>query len=296
MRHSQLKAFHNVALHGGFSTAAEALFLTQPAVSEQVRKLEQDHDLLLFQRERRRVSLTPEGEKLFRFTKQYFEIESQIEDYLSESKASIDGELRIIADSAHHLTDYLGPFRAMYPNITIMVRSGNTNEILEELRAYNAEIGIVGSPSPGSDMTMLNLGATNIVAFAGHGVLPLSKTSLSFKELKTLPLIFREQGSKTRQKLEEEARRRKVTLKPAIVAEGREAVRELVASGAGIGFVSRAEFGRDDRLRQIELADVDLQMGESMIYMTQRHEVKVIRAFMDFVRRVQDEKHSETTG
>ncbi len=294
MRHSQLKAFHNVALYGGFSRAAEALFLTQPAVSEQVRKLEQDHDLLLFQRERKRVFLTPEGEQLFRFTKQYFEIENQIEDYLTESKASIDGELRIIADSAHHLTDFLGPFRAMYPKITIVVRSGNTNDILEELRSYNAEIGIVGSPSPGKDMTMLNLGASNIVAFAGRELLPETTTALTFKELKDLPLIFREQGSKTRQKLEDEARSRKITLDPAIVAEGREAVRELVASGAGIGFVSRAEYGRDDRLRQIELRDADLQMGESMIYLTQRHEVKVIRAFMEFVKNVQAKKQGDT--
>ncbi len=290
MRHSQLKAFHHVALYGGFSRAAEALFLTQPAVSEQVRKLEQEQDLLLFQRERKRVFLTPEGEKLFRFTKQYFEVENQIEDYLSESSAAVDGELRIIADSAHHLADFLGPFQAMYPNLTVLVRSGNTNEILDELRAYNAEIGIVGSPSPGKDMTVLNLGATEIVAFAGPEILPETTTELNFDELKGLPLIFREQGSKTRQKLEDEARSRRINLKPAIVAEGREAVRELVASGAGIGFVSRAEYGRDDRLRQIELKGVNLQMGESMIHLTQRVEVKVIRAFMDFVKRIQSEK------
>ncbi|CAD0186972.1 HTH-type transcriptional activator CmpR [Ruegeria sp. THAF57] len=290
MRHSQLRAFHYVALHGGFSRAAEVLFLTQPAVSEQVRRLEQEHDLLLFQRERKRVFLTPQGERLFRYTKQYFEIEAQIEDYLSESKAAVEGELRIIADSAHHLTDFLGPFRAAFPLIKLTVRSGNTNEVLDELRAYNAEIGIVGSPSPGNDMTLLNLGESSIIAFANSELLPKATTSLRFNELGTLPLVFRESGSKTRQKLEDEAERRKTKLNPAIVAEGREAVRELVASGAGIGFVSQAEFGRDDRLRQIELKDVDLRMGESMIYLSQRQEVKVIRTFMDFVKRVQATK------
>ena len=89
MRQSQLKAFHNVALHGGFSRAAEALFLTQPAISEQVRKLEQDHDVLLFERKRKRVQLTQVGERLFRLTKQYFEIEQQIEDFMSETGAAI---------------------------------------------------------------------------------------------------------------------------------------------------------------------------------------------------------------
>lgn len=292
MRHSQLKAFHYVAKHGGFSRAAEALYLTQPAISEQVRKLEQDHDLLLFQRERKRVNLTPEGEQLYRFTKQYFEIEDQIEDYLSETKAAIDGELRIIADSAHHMTSFLGAFQKKYPKITITVRSGNTEEILEELRSYNAEIGVVGSLSPGKDMDVLNLGSTEIVAFAAQGVLLASKPTLSLEELAELPLIFREHGSKTREKLEDAAEKHGIRLNPAIVAEGREAVRELVASGAGIGFVSQAEYGHDDRLQQIKLKGVNLQMGESMISLSQRRDVKIIRAFMDFAERVLKEKET----
>jgi len=247
MRHSQLRAFHYVAYLGGFSRAAEYLLLTQPAISEQVRKLEQNHDVLLFHRERKRVRLTEEGEHLFRFTKQYFEIEQQIEEYLSMTSAAVDGELRIIADSAHHITFFLGKFRKQYPNISVTLRTGNTEEILEDLRAYNAEIGIVGSLSPGKDMETLNLGSTEITAFTARGVLLASKKSLIVKELADFPLVFRESGSKTRQKLEEEAGKQGITLIPAIIAEGREAVREVVASGAGIGFVSLAEYGHDDR-------------------------------------------------
>ncbi len=287
MRQSQLKAFHNVALHGGFSRAAEALFLTQPAISEQVRKLEQDHDVLLFQRKRKRVQLTTAGEQLFRYTKQYFEIEQQIEDYMSETGSAIEGELRIIADSAHHVTDILGRFRQHYPDVAISLRAGNTEDILEELRAYNAEIGVVGSLSPGKDMATLSLGTTEISAFAAKGLLPKSKNNLSLHELSELPLIFREKGSKTRDKLEEEARIKGVTLTPAIVAEGREAVREVVASGAGIGFVSQAEFGHDNRLMQIKLKDIDIHMSETMVHLTQRRDVKVIRAFMEFARATQ---------
>lgn len=292
MRHSQLKAFHHVALLGGFSRAAEALLLTQPAISEQVRKLEQHHDTLLFHRERKRIRLTEEGEHLFRFTKQYFEIEQQIEEYMSSTSAAIDGELRIVADSAHHITHFLGDFRARYPNISVTLRTGNTEEILEELRAYNAEIGIVGSLTPGADMEVLNLGTTKITAFAAYGSSLASKPSLSLKELTALPLIFREQGSKTRQKLEETAKKQGLSLTPAIVAEGREAVREVVASGAGIGFVSQAEYGHDDRLTQITLTDADIEMSETLVHLGQRRDVKVIRAFMDFARKAQDEKNA----
>ncbi|WP_245744614.1 LysR substrate-binding domain-containing protein [Aliiroseovarius sediminilitoris] len=290
MRHSQLKAFHHVALLGGFSRAAEALFLTQPAISEQVKKLEQEHDTLLFHRERKRVRLTEEGAQLFLFTKQYFEIEQKIEDYMSSTSAAIDGELRIIADSAHHITHFLGDFRTRYPNISVTLRTGNTEEILEDLRAYNAEIGIVGSLTPGADMTALNLGTTKITAFAACGSLLAARPALSLQDLADLPLIFREQGSKTRQKLEERAKQKGVTLTPAIVAEGREAVREVVASGAGIGFVSQAEYGHDDRLTQITLVDADIEMSETLVHLAQRSDVKVIRAFMEFARKAQDEK------
>lgn len=284
MRHSQLKAFHFVALHGGFSRAAEALFLTQPAISEQVRKLEQDHDVLLFHRERKRVTLTREGENLFRLTKHYFEIEQQIGEYMSETRTAVDGTLRIIADSAHHVTDILSVFRKRYPNVTVSLSTGNSDEVLEELRAFNAEVGVAGSLSPGRDLDTLHLGDTPIVAFAAKGLLPGNKTSITLRELTELPLIFRETGSKTRLKLEHEAEKQGVVLVPAIEAEGRETVREVVASGAGVGFVSEAEFGHDERLVKITLRDTDLHMGESIVHLAQRRDVKAIRAFMDIAR------------
>lgn len=287
MRHSQLKAFHHVALLGGFSRAAETLHLTQPAISEQVRKLEQQHDVLLFSRDRKRVQLTEAGHQLFLRTKQYFEIELHIHDYLTETSAAVHGTLRIIADSAHHVTDILRLYRQRYPNVTLSLRVGNTEEILEELRAYNAEIGVAGSPSPGKDMDMLDLGATEIIGFASKGLLPAGKTSVTLKELSNMPLIFREVGSKTREKLVQEAAKQGITLLPTIEAEGREAGREVVASGAGIGFVSRAEFGSDARLVPLKIDGLNINMSESLVHLSQRRDVKVIRSFMDCARSLQ---------
>ncbi len=293
MRYSQLKAFHHVALLGGFSRAAEALFLTQPAISEQVRKLEQEHDVLLFFRERKRIRLTEAGELLFRLTKQFFEIEQQISEYMSETSAITDGSLRIIADSAHHVTDILGKFQKRYPAVVVSLRSGNTEEILEGLRSYSAEIGVVGGLSRGREMETLDLGSSEIVAFAAKGYFARGKTSISLAELSTLPLIFREVGSKTRQKLEDAASAKGVPLLATIVAEGREAVREVVASGAGVGFVSLAEYGHDDRLIKLTLQDVSIHMSETMVHLGQRRDVKVIRAFMDIARTCQAETPPE---
>ncbi len=284
MRHSQLKAFHYVALYSGFSNAAKQLFLTQPAVSEQVRKLEQEHDVLLFLRNRKRVKLTSEGEHLFLLTKRYFEVEQQIDEYISEARSAVDGTLRIIADSAYHVTEILSKFRSHYPKIFVTLRTGNSEDVLEELRSFNAEIGIVGSPPTGNDMETCDMGSSKIIAFAAKNFLSMNKNRMRLEELSKMPLVFREVGSKTRQKLEDEASKRGFKLIPVIEAEGREAVREIVASGAGIGFVSSAEYGNDDRLVVIDLEDIDIRMSETLIYSTQRKDVRVIRAFMDFAK------------
>ncbi|MCV6546003.1 MAG: LysR substrate-binding domain-containing protein [Cohaesibacter sp.] len=289
MRYSQLKAFHHVAMLGGFSMAAKALYLTQPAISEQVRKLEQTHDVLLFSRERKRILLTPEGERLFHLTKQFFEVEQQIEDYMSESGAAIDGQLRIIVDSAHHITEVLSRFRQRYPKVTVNLRTGNSEDVLNELRSYDAEIGVIGSLQPGSDMTMQQLSTTKIIAFAARDLVPDSMSHISLKELANYPLIFREDGSKTRQKLEEALLEKGLDYRPAIVAEGREAVQAIVASGAGVGFVSHAEYGLDERLRPLPIDELDITMSEALIHLNQRSDVKLIRAFMDVAKKVQAE-------
>lgn len=280
MSYSQLRAFHFVALKGGFSRAAEAMHITQPAVSEQVRKLEQDHDVLLFNRARKQVCLTRVGERLFLQTKQFFEIEQQIEEYISEARAEMDGQIRIIADSARHVTQILIEFRKRHPKVHVLLQSGNSEDVVDKLRSYDAEIGIMGGTTLGGDIETLDLGATEIIAFAAQEVVPAETTRMRLVDLAQLPLVFREHGSKTREKIEREAQRQGVVLAPVIEAEGREAMREVVASGAGIGFVSKAEFGYDQRLIQIALEGVNLQMSETIAFLSQRRDLRIIRAFI----------------
>ena len=111
MRYVQLRAFHNVAISGGFSKAADALGLTQPAVSDQVRKLEEEYQIILFHRNKRQVSLTDTGSRLLEITRRMFDTESQAMEYLSEARDLRTGTLRIIADSALHLLHLLPIFR-----------------------------------------------------------------------------------------------------------------------------------------------------------------------------------------
>lgn len=284
MRYVQLRAFHYVAICGGFSRAAEELFLTQPAISDQVRKLEEEYDILLFNRQRKQVALTPAGERLLAITRRMFDTESQALELLSESRALRAGTLRIVADAAHHMLHILGEFREKYPGVRITMRAGNTETVIESLYSYDADIGVLGDLPSGRDFEIIKLNSSPIIAFAAADRPMARRKAISFAELAALPLVMRERGSRTRKKLEESAARAGVELKPAIEAEGREAVREIVASGTGIGFVSEAEFGNDLRLARIPIEGSPMLMDEALICLAERSHGKTMRAFLDIAR------------
>ncbi|MFQ5622134.1 MAG: LysR substrate-binding domain-containing protein [Paracoccaceae bacterium] len=280
MRYVQLRAFHNVALHGGFPRAAKALNLTQPAISDQVRRLEEEYDILLFNRHRKRVTLTSQGNMLFDITKRLFENENQAHELLAESRALSRGTLRMIADSAHNAIGVLGEFRKRHPGIHITIQSGNSEEVMRALHSYDADIGVLGEVPSTSDVEAVRLYSAPIVAFASQTLGLPDDRPMPLAKIVRYPLVLRERGSLTRQKLEERAAETGLSLDPVIEAEGREAVREIVASGAGVGFVSLAEFGRDDRLRAIAIEDNPMMMVEALICLRERSGGKLIRAFM----------------
>ncbi|MCA1240823.1 LysR family transcriptional regulator [Stappia stellulata] len=281
MRYVQLRAFHNVAISGGFSKAADALGLTQPAVSDQVRKLEEEYQIILFHRNKRQVSLTDTGARLLEITRRMFDTETQAMEYLSEARDLRTGTLRIIADSALHLLHLLPPFRQQYPGIEISIRSGNTETVLSALEDYAADVGVLGEVITLPRFKALHLGSEAIVAFVARDHPWSERTGATLSEICTKPLVLRESGSKTRQKFEEEVALRGLVANVAIEAEGREAVREIVATGLGVGVVSRAEFGHDPRLREIVITDADMRMEEALLCLAERSQAKLISAFFE---------------
>ena len=285
MRHNQLRAFHFVAILGSFSVAAEKLKISQPAVSDQVKKLEQNYDTLLIRRHNKKITLTETGKKILILTKQLFEVEQQIEDYISETGQELAGSIRIIADSASHVLNILSAFRKKYPMVKVILKSGNSEEVENALRTFDADIGIMPNLSNKLDIGMKFLGSSKIIAFGQPEYLNTNKSILKMADVKKLPIIFREKGSTTRKIVEEEAKKQGVRLKPVIEVEGREAMRELVASGAGIGFISEAEFVIDNRVVRVSLQGEGLIMNETVAFLKQRSNVRVIKNFLSMVNK-----------
>lgn len=279
MRYVQLRAFHFVCLSGGFSKAAEALCLTQPAISDQVRKLEEEYDILLFSRTSKNVVPTAAGLGLLEITRRFFDASNEAQDYLNDRRAVSHGSLRIVADSAMHLIDILPLFRSQHPNVSIQIQTGNSDTVMQRLKNYEADAGVLGIALSGSEFDTISLRASRLIAFVGQSH-PLAHTkSISLNKLLKQSLVLREHGSRTRSSVEKIATERSLKLNATIEAHGREAVHEIVAAGTGVGIVSEAELARDPRLVPLPISDCKIQMQESLICLRERSQSRNIKAF-----------------
>jgi aminoethylphosphonate catabolism LysR family transcriptional regulator len=286
MRYVQLRAFHYVATCGGFSRAADALRLTQPAISDQVRRLEAEFDVILFNRGKKQVVVTQTGARLLEVTRRMFDTEQQAFDLLSHSSGGKRGLLRIIVDSAQHLRTILPAFTRAHPDVRISLSTGNTAQVIEALHGYEADLGIIGDAQPSNAFEYVDLSVTPIVAFVARTHPLASAGAVDFQTVARHPLVLREEGSRTRARIEDAAAACGVTLRPAIEAQGREAVRELVACGAGVGFVSAAEFGDDPRVVALPLADAPhCTMVETLVCLRERSGSVLVAAFLAAARR-----------
>ncbi len=285
MRYAQLRAFHHVALCGGFSRAAERLCLTQPAISDQVRRLEAEYDTLLFDRSGNRAALTAKGAQLFDHTSRMFEAEDRAREFLTTTRSELTGRLRLIVDSARHVARLLGQFRKAHPKVQASLRSGNTDAVIRALMEYDADIGVGGNFPDDSRLEFMALGRSPVVAIAAADHQLASAGTSEFGELAQFPLVVREPGSKTRQIVEAAAAEIGIDAGQAMEAEGREAMFEIVGAGLGIGFVAENELPRSPGLARIRIADPRFVMEEKLVHLRNRRESPMIRSFMRAARQ-----------
>lgn len=279
MRHAQLKAFHAVAIHGGFSRAAEALGLTQPAVSDHVRKLEENYGVQLFTRAASGVALTDMGRKLFAIAERQFEAEAQAAELLARGRKLEEGQLTIGADAAVHVLPALARFRIRHPKLAVRLVTGNSAQLLARLEDFSIDIAVTAERPPSPAFLAHKLRSDRLVAVVQRSSQLARLKSIDFAELMKLPLILREDGSKTRQLLLAEAARRDLAMSTTIEIESREAAREAAAEGLGLAIMSEGELTPDGRLAVLAVPDWTTEMEEWMICLAARSSLNIIRSF-----------------
>lgn len=285
MTYAQLKAFHAVAVTGGFSRAAVRLALTQPAVSDHVRKLEEAYGVQLFLRHKKGTELSDLGRKLLALTERQFEAEAQAHELLSRAQTLEEGELTVGADAAVHVLPLIARFKTRFPGIGVKLVSGNSAELAARLLDFSIDLAVAAEEPSSPLVQYLKLREDKMVAVASQKSPLARKRRIDLSALASLPLIMREEGSATRKLIMNEFQKRGLRPPAVTEIEGREAAREAVAQGLGVAVMPHSETMDDRRLARIRIVDWDEPMSEWLIWLSARADLHVIRSFLDMARK-----------
>ncbi|MEX3985077.1 LysR substrate-binding domain-containing protein [Paraburkholderia sp. EG287A] len=270
MHYAQLRAFHAVAEQGGFSKAARALALTQPAISDHVRRLEQDYGVQLFERTARGVEPTDLGRRLYAVTRQMVACERDARRLLEAAGELESGELSLVADAPDLAMRLIGAFRMRHPGIVVKLSVANATECMQRVLAGVVDAAISAARVVHAGLETRVLCEAPLVAVVPASSALATQAVLSYEALALEPMIFRETQSVTQQLLEAELVRKGLQVRPVLYVEGREALQTAITQGVGVGVIARTEFGGSPGVRAIALADCQVRMVESLARLADR--------------------------
>ena len=255
----RLKVFRTVAEHLSFRKAAEQLFLTQPAVTLQIKALEDDLGVRVFDRTGGRVSLTPQGRLLLRQAQRILAIVAESEQELAKGEGQLSGELSIGVSTTiaqYVLPRLIGAFLAEHPRIRFSLHSGNTEQIVDLLLRDQVSIGLIEGPSRHREVRTEPFMEDEMVLIA-H--VDFEANRVSRQQLLASTMLMREQGSGSRRVVETALQRAGLKLKAfdsVMYLDSTEAIKSAVEAGLGVGFVSHWAIAKELELRTVKTVEV----------------------------------------
>lgn len=288
MRLTQLRSFFAVARAGGFTGGARLLHISQPTVTTQVRFLEETYGAELFYRRGRSVKLTPLGEQLYELAQRIFALEAEAVHLLRDSGELRSGSLRVGAVGPYHVTEMLARFNRRYPGVQVAVRIGNSASVLQELLEYRTDVAVLAQFTEDPRFHSLPYSRHPVIVFVHRSHRFARRRSIRIAELQGEGMIMREEGSTTRRAVDDALRKAGVT--PRIVMEigSREAIREAVIKGVGIGTVSEIEYVPHRDIRPVRVADAAIYTYAHVVCLQERREARLVRAFLEIARELRE--------
>jgi DNA-binding transcriptional LysR family regulator len=293
MNIEHLKTFQDIVRLGSFSEAARKLGVSQPAVSFQVQKLEQELGIRLIDRSQRTITLTQAGQRLLRFAENVAAEREKLGKDLDQLREDISGDLHIAASTIPGeflLPSLLAEFKKRHPAVTIRLDVSDSLTVINSIRDNSREIGFCGIPSEGKDLASFKISGDEIVliVFPGH---PFTrKTEVTPEELEGEPLIFREATSGTQRSLENLLARAGIDTSkwvPNMVLGSSQSVVSAVAAGAGIAFVSNLAIKNalaQGIVRQVNVRGLRLVRDFYCVYRQERIVSGLLEGFINFIK------------
>jgi DNA-binding transcriptional LysR family regulator len=289
MNMNQLKIFYISGKSQSFSAAAEELYLTQPAVTMQIRQLEHYFQVPLFHRHGKRIELTEAGRLLFGYARKIFDLTAAAEQAVWELKALEKGTLKIGTTKTyakHLMPALISSFREQHPGVHVILDEGSSAEIAHSLLVHKNELALIAKESYPPLLKVISFAQEELVLILGR-YHPLTKIrKLALQDLAREPLIIRERGSGTRDIILDHFRAAKI--KPSILTEAGNVdfIKELVETGKGISFVVRsavAEELKRGALRTRALVEGPFYLNVDIVYLKNRSLSPTAQAFLDLL-------------
>jgi DNA-binding transcriptional LysR family regulator len=261
MENFRLRVFRSVARHLNFRIAAEELLLTQSAVTQQIKTLESELDVPLFDRAGGRVSLTTAGAVLLPFAEQLAELSAQAREAVAAASGASAGKLALGASQTigqYLLPKLIAGFLQQHPKVEISVMGGNTQNILEALVEHRVHLCLIEGPPMRRDVRVEHFMEDHMVCVvpADH---EWADAEISVEQLQDTTLVTRELGSGSRRIVEQAMEKAGVEMKNlrlAMTFDSTEGLLSAVEAGLGIGFVSRWAVRNQLALGTLKLARV----------------------------------------
>lgn len=284
----QLTLFESVARHLSYTRAAEELHLSQPAVSMQVRQLEDAAGLPLFEKMGKRIHLTEAGQEMFNYARRIGQELQELDDVMASLKGVQRGHLRLsVATTANSFaTRILAAFSHRYEGTTYSLDVTNRKTLLDQLANNETDIVIMGKPPEDADLVVQPFMENPLVVIAPPGHPLQQEKRIPAERLGQEVFIMREGGSGTRLAMERFFAEKSIAISAGMQMTRNEAIKQAVRAGMGLGVVSTHTIELELMTGRLVVLDVEgfpLRRHWYMVYRKSKRLSPAARAFHDFV-------------
>lgn len=255
----QIQVFEKVASHLNYSRAAEELYLSQPAVSMQIKQLEANVGLPLFEQMGKKIFLTEAGRELFQYARNIAQQLAEMEAVFDEMKGLGKGRLTLsVVNTANYFTpQLLAKFCRLRPGIGVTLQVANRDAVLKQLADNSTDLAIMGQPPDGLDISAEPFMDNPLVVIAAPDH-PLAKLKrVKFSRLATETFLSREPGSGTRSAMERVFAEHEILPRIGMEMETNEAIKQAVQAGMGLGILSLHSIELELETRRLAVLKVE---------------------------------------
>ena len=293
MNFNQLRIFYHAAKTLNYTRAAAELFISQPAVTAQIKAFEEFCGLKLFKKIGRSVFLTSEGQALFEYAQSVFEMEKEIENAIDDIRKLNRGILRIGTTKAYaryFMPVMISAFHRSYPNIKIELNEGSSREMGQSLLEFKNEVAIIAKAEEIEGVRFIPFSKEEMAVIVGPDHPLAKRKSIFFKELAQELFIMKDKGSGTRRLVDYLFARDHCSPNILMETSNAEFIKQLVQAGEGVSFLVREAVIQEiaqHKLVAIPLKGPKIYLDVSIAYLKDQQLSPPAKAFLDTLEKLQ---------